>query len=61
MSKLPVNLVSALVGASCVFTASAGWAAVAYPPNDVPEPGMFGIIAAGMGGVLLAARLFRKN
>jgi hypothetical protein len=61
MSKLSVSFTSAIVAASSILAAGAAFAGEDVAPFNVPEPGLFGIVAAGMAGVIIAARLRNKK
>lgn len=53
-----------ILAAMAFFTVTAAgstaWALVAQPV-DVPEPGIFGIVATGAAAVILATRLRRRK
>jgi hypothetical protein len=51
---------AAIAFLSVMAVGSTAWALVAQPV-DVPEPGIFGIVAAGAAAVILATRLRRNK
>jgi ABC-type cobalamin transport system permease subunit len=56
MSKLTL----AMISLTTILATSSAWAG-AITSQPVPEPGIFGIIAAGAAAVILAARLKNKK
>ena len=56
MSKISLTIMTL----SVICASSAAWAVVAVP-IDVPEPGLFGIAAAGVAAVILATRLRKRK
>lgn len=60
MSGMNKYSLAAIVAVSGVMGAGSAWALVAAP-IDVPEPGLFGIIATATAAVILAARLRNRK
>lgn len=60
MSDMMKYILTATASALAVVVSTAVWAG-GIVQVTVPEPGLFGIVAAGVAGVLLAARISRKS
>lgn len=61
MPKSVLYLLAACMSVSAVMASTAVWAGFIPAPVDVPEPGLFGVVAAGVASVLLVARLSRRS
>lgn len=61
MSDITKYVLTATVSALTIVVSSVVWAGGGTIPINVPEPGLFGIVAAGVAAVVVAARMSRKS